>query len=95
MKLLTKVQDTKSCELNTPNSEAITESRRLAVTTTLGHLKTKRDLIIKLDSDICDTILTEEKLETWKILMYCQRYIIKLPEMDSGVNMELIIIVFI
>ena len=63
-KLLAKVQDATSCELNTLNPETVTESRRLAVTTTLGQLKTKRDLLIKLDSDICDTILTEEELET-------------------------------
>ena len=64
MKLLAKVEDTTLIELNTINSETVTESQRLAVTTTLGHLKTKRDLIIKLDSDICDTIQTEEELET-------------------------------
>ena len=63
-KLLAKVEDTTLIELNTINSETVTESRRLAVTTTLGHLKTKRDLIIKLDSDICDTIQTKEELET-------------------------------
>ena len=63
-KLLAKVEDTTLIELNTINSETVTESRRLAVTTTLGHLKTKRDLIIRLDSDICDTIQTEEELET-------------------------------
>ena len=63
-KLLAKVQDATSCELNTLNSETVTESQRLPVTTTLGYLKTKRDLLIKLDSDVCDTILTEDELET-------------------------------
>ena len=50
--------------MNTINSETIAESQSLAFTTTFGHLKMKRDLIIKLDSDICDTIQTEEELET-------------------------------
>ena len=63
-KLLTKVEDAMLCELNTINSETVDESRMLAFTTTLGHLRTKRDLIIKLDSDICDSIQTEGELET-------------------------------
>ena len=36
----------------------------MAFTTTLGHLRMKRDLITKLDSDICDSIQTEGELET-------------------------------
>ena len=63
-KLLTKVEDAMLCELNTINSETVDESRRLAFTTTLRHLRTKRDLIIKLDSDICGSIQTEGDLET-------------------------------
>ena len=63
-KLLTKVEDAMLCELNTINSETVDESRMLAFTTMLGHLRTKRDLIIKLDSDICDSIQTEGELET-------------------------------
>ena len=46
------------------NSETVDEPWRLAFTTTLGHLRTKRDLIIKLASDICDSIQTEGELET-------------------------------
>jgi len=62
--LLTKVEDAMSCaELNTINSTTVTDSRRLTFNTTLGHLKTKRDLIIKLDSDISDTIEGEEEFE--------------------------------
>ena len=63
-KLLTKVEDVILCELNTINSETVDESRRLAFTTMLGHLRTKRVIIIKLDSDICDSIHTEGDLET-------------------------------
>jgi len=60
-KLLTKVEDVMSrSKLNTTT---VTDSRRLAFNTTLGHLKTKRDLIIKLDSDISDTVKEEEELE--------------------------------
>lgn len=78
MKLLTKVEDATSCKLSTINSETVAESRSLAVTTTLGHLRMKRDLIIKLDSDICDTILTEEELETE--LNDTDSYLIELEE---------------
>ena len=62
-KLLTKVKDALLCELNTINS-TVTESKRLAFNTTLGQLKIKRDLIIKLDGDISDTIKDDEELET-------------------------------
>jgi len=63
-KLLTKVEDAMSCELYTINSTTFDESRRLAFNTTLGQLKMKRDIIVKLDSDISDTIKNEEELET-------------------------------
>ena len=36
----------------------------MAFNTTLGQLKIKRDLIIKLDGDISDTIKDDEELET-------------------------------
>ena len=63
-KLLTKVDSALSCELNTINSTTVDESQRLAFNTVLGQLKTKRDLIIKLDGDISDTIKSDEELET-------------------------------
>ena len=58
-KLLPKVKDVTLCELNIVNSETVDESWRLAFTTMLGQLRTKRDLIVKLNSDICDKIDTE------------------------------------
>ena len=63
-KLLSKVEDALSCELTTINSDTVAESQRLAFNTTLGQLKLKKDLIIKLDSDISYAIKEEEELET-------------------------------
>ncbi|XP_065918799.1 uncharacterized protein [Dysidea avara] len=59
-KLLAKVEDATSCELSTINLEVVTDSRRLAVATTLAQLKTKKDAISKLNDDISEAIQNVE-----------------------------------
>jgi len=62
-KLLAKVGDAMSCDLNSLNSTTVAESQILAFSTTLEQLKTKRDLMIRLDGQISDGIKDEEELE--------------------------------
>ena len=64
MKLLANVEDVTSCELSTINSEVFTDSRRLAIATTLAQFKTKKDAISKLSDDISEAIQDETELET-------------------------------
>ena len=52
------------CELNAINSETVDESQKLDFATMLGHPRIKRDLIVKLESDIFDSIKNEGELET-------------------------------
>ena len=59
-----KVKDVMLCELNAINSETVDKSQKLDFATMLGHPRIKRDLIIKLESDIFDSIKNEGELET-------------------------------
>jgi len=64
IKLLVKVEEATFCELSTVNSKLISESYRLAFTTTLTQLKTKKDLIKQMDNGISEATIDEEELET-------------------------------
>ena len=63
-KLLAKIDDAVPRELETVNSEQVTESRWLLVSTAITQLRTKRDQITELDGDIAATIQTEAELKT-------------------------------
>jgi len=60
-KLLAKVEEATSYKLST---ELISESHRLAFTTVLSQLKTKKDLIKQMENGISKAIKDEGELET-------------------------------
>ena len=62
-KLIAKVEDMISADLEGISSESITEPRKLMAVTTLAQLRTKRDQIIELDSAIAAKIEAEEVFE--------------------------------
>ena len=63
-KLLTKVEDMLSAELETIHLDSTLESRRLLVSTTVAQLTAKMDQIKTLDEAIVATIQDKEELET-------------------------------
>ena len=62
-KLLSKVEDVFSKELEAVNIDSIQESQRILVSTTVTQLNTKVDQIKRLDESIVASIQTEEELE--------------------------------
>ena len=62
-KLLAKISDTTSMELERINAESVIESQRVTVASVLAQLKTKRDQIAELDNSIIATIWTETEVE--------------------------------
>ena len=62
-KLLGKVEDMTSVELERVSSKSVTESQRLTATTILAQIKAKRDQILELDTAIAGKARTEEELE--------------------------------
>ena len=63
-KLMGKVEDAFTAELEIVNSESVPESQRILAFTTVEQLKTKLAHIAKLDEAIAKTIQGEEGLET-------------------------------
>ena len=63
-KLLAKIDDAVSRELENVNSKLVTESRWLLVSSAVTQLTTKRDQITELDGDIAAAIQNEIDLET-------------------------------
>ena len=62
-KLLGKIEDMTSVEIEHVSSESVTESRRLTVTTILTQIRGKRDQISGLDIAIVGKAQTAEELE--------------------------------
>jgi len=63
-KLMGKIQEALTAELETVNTDSVPESRRLLVSTTVKQLKSKLAQINELDEAIAKTIQEEEELET-------------------------------
>ena len=62
-KLLGKIEDMTSVEIEHVSSESVTESRRLTITTILAQIRAKRDQISELDTAIAGKAQTAEELE--------------------------------
>ena len=62
-KLLGKIESMTSVELECMNSESVTESQRLTVTTVLAQIRAKRDQISELDTTTAGKAQTTEELE--------------------------------
>ena len=62
-KLLGKIESMTSVELERVNSESVTESQRLTVTTVLAQIRAKRDQISELDTATAGKAQTTEELE--------------------------------
>ena len=63
-KLMGKVEQALSADLETVNAESVTEAQRVTITTTINQLKTKLKQIIVLDNAIIEVIHDEGELET-------------------------------
>ena len=63
-KLIGKVEDVSTTELEIVNTESVPESRRILASTTVEQMKTKFPHIAELDEAIAKMIQGEEELET-------------------------------
>jgi len=63
-KLLSKVEEALTAELETLNVDSTLESKRILVATTVKQLRMKLEQIKKFDNSIADLIQEESELET-------------------------------
>jgi len=63
-KLLSKVEEALTAELETVNVDSTMESKRILVATTVEQLRMKLEQVVKFDNSIADLIQEESELET-------------------------------
>ena len=63
-KLLSKVDEALTVELEAVSIESTPESKRILVATTIEQLRMKLDQVTKLDNSIADSIQVEDELES-------------------------------
>jgi len=75
-KLMGKVEDAFTTELEIVNTESVLESRRILASTIVEQLKTKLSHTAELDEAIAKTIQGEKKLETEIVTGFWKTYLL-------------------